>query len=1187
MQLDKDNPWPGLASFEEDAHAFFFGREREIKLLQDNVLDSPVTVLYGCSGLGKTSLLQAGLFPALREQHFLQIYVRFELKPGAAPLTLQLHHAVRNSIHADVPDPMLPSDTESLWEYLHRNDFELWSARNYLLTPLIVLDQFEELFTIGERVPELVRAFRDDLGDLAENRIPAELAARIEDDATVATRFQLRSRKYKLLISLREDYLPDLEGWRNLVPALGRSRVRLLHLQASDALAAVHKPAEHLISIELARQLVDFVAGQDLRRRRDTAIAEDDRSVDDRDSDVEPALLSLFCRELNEERKRRGQSQFDRQLIEDAKRDILSNYYSTCVRNLDPRVARFIETKLITEKGYRNSYIREEAVPAHLSEEELDRLIDSRLVRIEDRYGAPQIELTHDVLTDAVREHRDRRRAEEKAAKEKAALAKAAKQAHEREQAAQAQAADQERAKLEAQRQAHVLRKRTRILYTLLALVVVVAVAAVFALGWGLKKQRDAHDRLQEATAVRLYGDSQLMLAELSPLGSKDVALIQRLLAAHAIPSKYQDRTYELFTALTQERDLLKIIDLPARVFSVAFSPDGTRIASGSVDTTVRLWDTRTGQPIGQPLHHDDTVTSVAFSPDGTRLASGSWDKTVRLWDTRTGQPIGQPLHHDDTVTSVAFSADGTRLASGSWDKTIRLWDTRTGQPIGEPLRGDGAVLSVAFSPDGTRLASGNWNMWNNNAQLWNTDSRQPIGQPMHHDDAVNSVAFSPDGTRLATGSDDKTVKLWDARTGQPFGPPLRHDDSVLSVAFSPDGTRIAAASFDKTIRLWDALTLREVGVLRGHESAVTEVAFSRDSQRLVSAGGGDGTVRLWDTRSWQPMLGHDGTAWAAFSDDGRRIGSGGSDKTVRWWDTATRQPIGAPLRVDDNDVTDLFPVGEDRLLSFGSIDTVKLWDRNGKPIGEPLRLPPDTEPVVTDDTTNPRVAAQVETGVVRLWNSDLQPVGETTRQDQWISAIEFSKDGHVVATGSADGTVRLWDSATGGPIGEPMKGPELVTSIAFSYDKRFIAVGCSCSSLRLWDTGTSKPVGEPISLGSPVSYAAFSHDGHTLASGTMDGKIQLWDVGDQSAIGVPLTGHTNAITSLNFSPDGTKLLSASDDHTLRLWPAPPRSPDAARDTLCAKLTHNMSREQWKSWVSGEVDYIEACPGLPEADYAG
>ena len=189
MQLDKDNPWPGLESFEEDAHAFFFGRDHEIKLLRDHVIDSPVTVLYGCSGLGKTSLLQAGLFPELRERHFLPIYVRFELNTGAAPLTDQLHDAVRDSIRADVPDAVVPSDEESLWEYLHRNDFELWSAQNYPLTPVIVLDQFEELFTLGERVPELVRAFRDDLGDLAENRIPPELAARIEDDEAVARRF--------------------------------------------------------------------------------------------------------------------------------------------------------------------------------------------------------------------------------------------------------------------------------------------------------------------------------------------------------------------------------------------------------------------------------------------------------------------------------------------------------------------------------------------------------------------------------------------------------------------------------------------------------------------------------------------------------------------------------------------------------------------------------------------------------------------------------------------------------------------------------------------------------------------------------------------------------------------------------------------------------------------------------------
>ena len=143
---------------------------------------------------------------------------------------------------------MLPSDEESLWEYLHRADFELWSARNYLLTPVIVLDQFEELFTLGERVSDLVRAFMNDLGDLAENRIPADLAARIDDDETVAERFHLRSHNYKLLISLREDFLPHLEGWRRRIPALGRSRMRLLPLRADDALDAVHKPAAHLMT---------------------------------------------------------------------------------------------------------------------------------------------------------------------------------------------------------------------------------------------------------------------------------------------------------------------------------------------------------------------------------------------------------------------------------------------------------------------------------------------------------------------------------------------------------------------------------------------------------------------------------------------------------------------------------------------------------------------------------------------------------------------------------------------------------------------------------------------------------------------------------------------------------------------------------------------------------------------------
>jgi WD40 repeat protein len=307
-------------------------------------------------------------------------------------------------------------------------------------------------------------------------------------------------------------------------------------------------------------------------------------------------------------------------------------------------------------------------------------------------------------------------------------------------------------------------------------------------------------------------------------------------------------------------------------VWSIAFSPDGSRIVSGSQDKTLRLWDARTGRPIGEPLRgHEDAVWSVAFSPDGSRIVSGSRDKTLRLWNARTGQSIGEPLRgHESWVSSVAFSPDGSRVVSGSGDKTLRLWDARTGQPIGEPLRGhEGAVSSVAFSPDGGHIVfgSGDKTLW-----LWDASTGQSIGEPLRgHESGISSVAFSPDGSRIVSGSEDKTLRLWDARTGQSSGEPLRgHEDGVRSVAFSPDGSRIVSGSWDETLRLWDAridLAAQPIGEpLRGHKGAVTSVAFSPDGSRIVS-GSDDNTLRLWDAS----------------------IGT-------------TGQPLGEPLRADAGD---------------------------------------------------------------------------------------------------------------------------------------------------------------------------------------------------------------------------------------------------------------------------------------------
>ena len=407
-----------------------------------------------------------------------------------------------NPSKAEVPDAMLPSDEESVWEYLHRADLELWSARNYPLTPVIVLDQFEELFTLGERFPDRVDAFRNDLGDLAENRIPAELAARIKNDEATAGRFNLRSRNYMLLISLREDFLPHLDEWYRLIPALGRSRMRLLRLQEAEALEAVHRPAADLMTEELARRVVGIIAGADLHPDRNAAASGVEAPADRRRvAEVEPALLSLVCRELNEERKRRGQAQFDETLVEEHGRKTLSNYYSTCVQDLRDSVKEFIEDELISEKGFRNFYALEDAVPSRMTEGELDQLISSRLLRLVEYHGAQRIELTHDVLTPAVREHRDRRRAE----RDKAELA--------------ARAAELEAEQLHheaelqiAHEHAAALRKRSRVLAVVLAATVVVSLVAACLGVVAFRAQGRAEDNLRAATVQKLIAEAQGIL---------------------------------------------------------------------------------------------------------------------------------------------------------------------------------------------------------------------------------------------------------------------------------------------------------------------------------------------------------------------------------------------------------------------------------------------------------------------------------------------------------------------------------------------------------------------------------------------------------------------------------------------------------------------------------------------------
>jgi hypothetical protein len=402
--IDEQNPWPGLGSFDEGAERFFNGRDNESAELRRLVLNAPLTVLFGASGLGKTSLVQAGLFPLLRKKHYLPVYVRLDLSDRTAPLIEQVKFALQTQLEARRIDAPAMRDGESLWCYLHRAGLELWSEQNQLLTPVFVFDQFEEVFTLGAENPAAVARLRIDLADLIENRLPAALAGNVESGEATGEALSLDSQRYKVVLSFREDFLPAVEGWKGELPSVQRNRLRLLPMSAQRAFEAVHETAPHLIDEELAKKIVNFVAAA----QQDGAGKATETPDHMREFAVEPALLSLVCSGLNERRKAQGKSVFDLELLAGSGQTIISDYYAKSVGDLPERVQRFIENELITQRGFRKPCDIDDARSLHgVTDQELRLLVDRRILRIEPQRGTERVELTHDLLTRVVREHRN------------------------------------------------------------------------------------------------------------------------------------------------------------------------------------------------------------------------------------------------------------------------------------------------------------------------------------------------------------------------------------------------------------------------------------------------------------------------------------------------------------------------------------------------------------------------------------------------------------------------------------------------------------------------------------------------------------------------------------------------------------------------------------------------------------
>ncbi len=543
-------------------------------------------------------------------------------------------------------------------------------------------------------------------------------------------------------------------------------------------------------------------------------------------------------------------------------------------------------------------------------------------------------------------------------------------------------------------------------------------------------------------------------------------------------------------------------------------------------------------------------VTSVAFSPEG-QLATSDTNGSIQLWNIAEGKQLALCTGHNSWVWSVTYSPSQPILASCGQDHQVRLWDSNTGHCL-KLLEGHtGIVTSVAFSPDGQQLASTSGDQ---TICLWNVVTGQCIQTLRGHAACVWSAVFHPNGKVLFSAGEDNVIRVWDMESGQCIQTLTGHQHWVRAIAILPNGQQLASGSFDQTVKLWDVATGTCLATLTGHHKPVTSVAFSADGKTLAS-GSYDQTVKLWslaDQQCLQTFQKHTNFVWSvAFHPTQLLLASGGEDYTTRLWDLRTGQ-CTKTFQGHSNSIYAIALSSNDRLLASGHEDqTIKLWDFNAQTLTatsnpQPFRVlrghtgrifsiafapQPDA-----NHSADSILASASADRTIKLWNSHTGQCLRTLHgHTSWVWAIAFHPDGDRLASASYDHAIKLWDVNTGDCLNTLKDHTSCVLSVAFSPDGQWLVSGGYDQTIKLWHLKTGQCLTTLKAHLNRVWAVAFSPDSDSFATGGDDGTIKFWDTSTVECIHT-FTGHTSHILSLLFSADGKTLTSSSADKTIRTW---------------------------------------------------
>jgi WD40 repeat protein/class 3 adenylate cyclase len=1194
-------PYKGLQYFDVADASMFFGRSQMVTRLANAVANERFLALIGASGSGKSSIVRAGLIPALTKGQ-LGAWQVVIFTPTAHPLEACALALTRSEESVSVAATL----QDDLWR--EPRSIHLYARKNQAQSDeklLLVVDQFEELFTLCR--------------DSAEKQafIDALLTAAMTPNGPV-----------HVLINLRADFYEHLAEWANLREAVAASQVYLGAMNAEELRLAIEEPAR-LGGWEFVPGLVELMlheVGADEGRQ------------------PEPGALPLLSHALLETWKhRRGNLMTLRAYTESGgvRKAIARTAETLYSQELTPpqqRIARNIFLRLTelgegTQDTRRRAAIQEFYPSSSLTnpndvEEVLVKLADARLIIT----GEGTAEVAHEALIrewptlrdwlaqnrDAVRLHRQLSEAAESwqlLAQDPGALYRGTRlvqaldwaqanphQLNGQEQAfldASREDAEREEAEKEAVRQREMkavqlladeqeqradeqsrsAKKFKQLALALGGIAILTVLLAGAALYFSQQATRNGRIAEQESIIARSRELAAAAVAQLDRDPERSILLAMQAIGTTSSAGK--PALLEAQDALHRALETSRIEETwrgaGAAINGHAVSSDGRYVATLGMDSRLIVWLYATGEQvlvINTATPPDNFPRFISFSPDGEKIAAPAEDSLARVWEVASGEPLLTLSGHTDLVTVVAYNQPGTLLATASMDSLIKVWSGENGEQLLNLEGHTDRVNTVAFSPDGRLLASAGDDGL---IILWDIATGKPE-TTLVIDDAIHSVAFSPDGAQLAAGHSNTVWSLWDVQTEERLFLAYGHTSLVNQVVFNTSGDQVASAGSDGTARLWEAATGRELLTLTGHTGAVNGVSFSQADQRLITSSF-DETVKIWDISpaaggEWFNLAEHTDRVYAvAYSADGKWIATAGVEGATKLWDAASGELVKT-IPAGNDGVWDVSFSPDSALLWFADADTerggaVTAWDMAKQ---EPtLQITCDACERIAISPDGNLLATSFGKGDAKIWDAQTgKELLSLTGQIDYIQGLDFSPDGKRLATASQDGTVWIWDVLTGRVLLQ-LIGEGSRFRVDFSPDGKLLAGTGNDSTATVWDATTGVELYKLEGHTGPTFGVAFSQDGKSLFTSSVDRTIKIWDLAvGSNAQPLTLFGHAAAIYDLAISPDGSRLVTASRDGTSRVYAL------GIEDLLsiaARRVTRNLTEEECRTFL-----HLDTCP---------